>query len=195
VDCFLIGEIYLNSRNQIVILLLIISLAICGCIGLEDITGETQKQKAIVTKVSPLINEKTRSENSDDISLHGKALIWDLTKDSRSDAYDSLPDSLRAASSDKPITIFMITDIRDDKVGVYTITGKYETYGIPAYQRYVDIFVAYWPENRSAGKYTIKGEEPPEEIEADDADRDGEFGDINSPIANWIANLPREKND
>lgn len=177
-----------------VILMIILSVSICGCIGdfWDNINGETQKQKAIAAKVSSLLKEKTRIENSDDIALHGKALIWDLTKNTRSEAYDSLPNSLKAVSSDKPITVFMITDIRNDKIGVYTITGEYETYGTPAYQQYADIFVAYWPENKSAGMYTVTGEKPPEEIEADDADRDGEFGDIEGPIADWVANLPRE---
>ena len=164
----------------IFLLIIILASLNSGCI---DITGEIQKQKVIVNQVQPLIKNGAPSQNSNDLVLRGKALIWDMTKNYRSPAYDQLPDNLKASSSDKVITVLMIQGARSVKVGTYSISGE------PAYRNYTDIFVVYWPENKTAGLYSIVSAEP---RSSRPVQYNEEYGDPNKPIADWISNLRKE---
>jgi len=156
--------------------IIVFVIAYSGCI--ED--GEMQKQKTIANQVRPFAQSGANDGNSNNPILHGNALIWDMTSNSRSAAYDLLPSDLRAESSDKQITVFLIRGARDVKVGTYSISGE------NAYEQYTDISVVYWPENRSAGFYSILSEEPRSSREVQN---NPEYGDPNKPIADWIEKL------
>ena len=47
----------------------------------------------------------------------GRALVWDMTTNTRSPVYDLLPDNLKANSSDKVITVFLIRGTRSGRSG------------------------------------------------------------------------------
>src|ERR1039457_5476848 len=51
------------------------------------------------------------------IALVGKALVWDMTTQSRSGAHALLPSEMRATSSDTSITVFMVLGEEKDQVG------------------------------------------------------------------------------
>lgn len=170
----------MKRYSFIFFLIIILASLNIGCI---DITGEIQKQKSIVNQVQPLIQNDVPSKNPNDLVLRGKALIWDITKDYRSPAYDQLPDNLKASSSDKAITIFIIKGARSVKVGTYSISGR------PAYRNYTDIFVIYWPENKTDGLYSIVSAEP---RSSRPVQYNEEYGDPNKPIADWISNSRKE---
>lgn len=156
----------------------VFALLCCGCI--DDITGEMQKQKDIINQAKPFAEDGAIEGDPDDLVLKGNALIWDLTSNARSPSYDLLPGNLKAKSSDELITIFFIKGSRDVKVGTYSISGE------PAYEQYTDISVVYWPENNSAGFYSIVSEEPRSSREVQ---HNPEYGNPNRPIAEWIEKL------
>jgi hypothetical protein len=171
----------MKIAKGIICIFMIFLIACTGCI--DSITGEMQKEKAIVDQVRPLIQNNPSHSNPNDLLLRGKALIWDMTTNSRSPAYDMIPGELRAISSDKIITVFMISGARSEKVGTYSISGK------TAYRNYTEIFVLYWPENKTAGLYSIVSEEPRSNRPVQQSE---EFGDPNKPIAEWIAHSKKQ---
>lgn len=116
------------------------------------------------------------------IDLVGKALVWDMTTQSRSGAHAKLPSEIQATSADTPITVFMVLGERKVEVGTYSISHE------PAYRQYKDIAVAYWPDKKPAGMWSVVSKEP---RLSRPVEHQPEYGDPNEPIANWIATLPR----
>lgn len=145
---------------------------------------ETERQKAIVNEVKHLVAVCKTNQSSDAIEVHGQALVWDMAANSRSNAYSRVPPDLKASSADGRVTVFMIMGERDVKVGTYSISGQ------PAYRRYVDICVAYWPEKKVAGMGSVVSQAPRSRRPVQQRP---EYGDPNEPIANWIVGLPRDR--
>jgi hypothetical protein len=122
-----------------------------------------------------------------DAVIKGRALVWDMTGDRQNKAYDMLPPDLQALSSDPSITIFLIKEIREEKVGTY---GNLKT---SAYRKYADIYIIYWPEKTVEGFHTVTGDAPPDEIEYKPGQEpQSVYGDIDTPIFDWIISLPKE---
>jgi len=144
---------------------------------------ETERQKEIVNSVRPLIHE-CKNVGDISISILGKCLVWDMTKNSRSDAHAKLSRELRASSSDNQITVFMVMPERNVLVGHYSISGE------PGYRQYVDVLVAYWPEKRAVGMHSVVSKEPASSRPVQDVP---EYGDSSEKIARWINSLPRMK--
>ena len=141
---------------------------------------ETVAQRAIVNEVGGLIGSCRTA--GDTIAIVGKVLVWDMHGDSRSGAQGMLPGLLKAESTDKPITIFMVVGKRDERVGTYSISRQ------PAYREYVDIAVAYWPEKTAVGFHSVVSGEPRSSRPVQGTP---EYGDPSEPIAKWIESLPR----
>lgn len=115
---------------------------------------EIQRQRAIVNEVRPLI-EDCKQLGERPVSVRGKCLVWDITKNSRSGAHSLLPRKLRATSSDDEMTIFMVLPPREELVGYYSVSGQ------PAYREYVDVCVVYWPQKKAVGLHSVVSKEPP----------------------------------
>lgn len=141
---------------------------------------ETVAQRAIVNEVRGLISSCRTA--GDRIAVVDKVLVWDMQGNSRSGAQGMLPGPLKAKSTDKPITVFMVVGKRDERVGTYSISRQ------PAYREYMDIAVACWPEKRPVGFHSVVSSEPPPSRPVQGTP---EYGDPNKPIAEWIESLPR----
>jgi hypothetical protein len=153
------------------------------CVTLSHYATVAQKgtmaQRSIVDDVKGLI-ENCRNAG-DKVTIVGKALVWDMENDSPSGAHHMLSVSLKAKSTDKSITVFMVIRRTKEGVGTYSISGQL------AYRQYTDIAVAYWPEKKPAGFHSV-GAEPPSRRSVRDTP---EYGNPDVPIARWIESLPR----
>ena len=144
---------------------------------------ETKRQRAIVDKVRPLINDCKKIGDTP-ISIRGKCLVWDVAKDSRSDAHSMLSGGIEASSSDPQITVFMVLPERNVMVGRYSVSNE------PAYRQYMDVCVVYWPEKKAVGMHSVVSKEP---RSSRPVENNPEYGDPNEPIAKWISGLPKSK--
>jgi len=155
-------------------------------IGLSTINliSTRRKQRVIVNDVSALVEDCMKKDDSN-ISIHGKCLVWDMKKKSLSDAHSSLPRGLRARSSDSKITVFMVLPERNVLVGHYNISGQ------PAYRKFMDVCVAYWPEKISVGMHSVVSREPRSSRSVNLFRK--EYGDPIEPIVKWISSLPVEE--
>ena len=140
---------------------------------------ETVAQRDIVNNLKGLIGS-CRTDAA--ITRAGTVLVWDVQKDSVSEVQNMLPVALQAKSTDSPITVFMVTGQRNERVGTYTISGQ------PAYREYVDIAVARWPARTPVGFYSVLSKDPPSLRQVENSP---EYGDLNVPVANWIKTLPK----
>lgn len=140
---------------------------------------ETVAQEAIVNEVKDLIDDSRRA--GDRIAVYGRALVWDMQSNSRSDVNAQLQSSLQAKSTDRPITVFMVIGTRNEQVGTYSISKE------PAYRQYVDIAVASWPEKKALGFHSVVSNEPRSSRQVQSTP---EYGGINQPVADWINTLP-----
>jgi hypothetical protein len=138
---------------------------------------------SIAGKVHNLISQSsTLKSESFRPKLKGKALIWDETRKEVEMAYELLPDNLRAASTDRSVTIFSI--VRREQI----LRGHYSTSGQPAYQERMTIGVVYWPEKKSAGTAIVMGGKP---RESRPVSQSPEYGSSVN-ISDWIKSLPTE---
>jgi hypothetical protein len=174
----------MQMRNKKLFTALAISIALIGWLAFNYI--EKERQRAIVHEVWPLFSDCSSDQNSKDITFTGKALIWEGKSDQRSAAYDKLPSSLKANSLSDKITIFMITSKQPKIIGTYELTGQ------KAVQVRAFICIVSWPEKKVIGGTSIMGEPPPEEKDVNSGAKNG-VGDIDTPIANWIASLTKNK--
>lgn len=142
---------------------------------------ETEKQRTIVNEVRSLIDECKKIGDAP-ISVRGKYLVWDVTKDSRSAAHGKLSREIRASSSDSQITVFMVLPERNVMVGRYSISHE------PAYRQYMDVCVTYWPEKKAVGMHSVVSKKP---RSSRPVQQSPEYGDPNEPIVRWINSLPR----
>jgi hypothetical protein len=160
----------------------IIALVAAGIRWAVLVQQEIDRQQSIVQEASQVLQSGKALPSNASIQLRGKALVWDMSAGACSGAYGQLPRELRASSSDRPITVFMVTGTREEQVGTYSISRQ------PAYRRYVEIAVAYWPERKAAGKASVVSEEP---RSVRPVEHEPEYGDPSEPIANYIQSLPR----
>ena len=139
-----------------------------------------QKQAIIAANVKPLISNVVPSQEFKPV-LQGRAMVWDFTKDDVENAYELLPDDLRASSRDGLITIFCVTKRRNEVVGHYSISGQ------PAYREHMTVAVVYWPDKVAAGSTVIAGGEP---VSLRVVKHTPEYGS-SVKIKEWIERLPR----
>lgn len=169
------------NRRRMLMLVAVISIAVLA-IGVWYAIArhkETVAQRDIVNNLKGLIGS-CRTDAA--ITRAGTVLVWDVQKDSVSEVQNMLPVALQAKSTDSPITVFMVTGQRNERVGTYTISGQ------PAYREYVDIAVARWPARTPVGFYSVLSKDPPSLRQVENSP---EYGDLNVPVANWIKTLPK----
>jgi hypothetical protein len=114
--------------------------------------------------------------------LRGRAMIWDFTKGAVDQAYELLPDDLRASSREGVVTMFCIVGRRNVEVGRYSISNQ------PAYQEHMTIGVVYWPQKASPGTAVVLGDSP---RSVRPVTYSPEYGSA-VRIKEWIAGLPRK---
>ena len=144
---------------------------------------ETKKQRAIVDEVRSLI-DNCKKIGDTNISVRGKCLVWDITKNDRSGVHGMLYNFMKGCSSDNPLTVFMVLPERNVMVGRYSVSNE------PAYRQYMDICVVYWPEKKAVGMHSVVSKEP---RQSRPVENNPEYGDPNEPIARWINLLPCSK--
>jgi len=176
--------------------LAICSLFLAGCFWFDSGLARDRdwpRRRAIVYDVKHLVDACKSIGESSSIKVRGKALVWDLGRDTLSDASFAVPRELRPDSSanlfhslaDGPTTVFMIVGpARQIQVGNYSISNS------PAYKEYVDVAVAYWPEKAAVGMVSVLSAEPRYIRKVSNL---AEYGDPSRPIADWIATLPRAR--
>ena len=139
-------------------LLAFVALIVCTAIGWPYLRGvvqskEEQQQQAIVADVRPLIETCQATPGSAAvIPIRGKALIWDMRANARSDGHSQLPEELRAAAADEQITVIMI-------VGEHAVPLR-DGNGQPCgrlFRQQVDVCIAYWPQKQVVGAYSVAG--------------------------------------
>jgi hypothetical protein len=159
-------------------------------------SAEEKQQRVLIEDVRPLIETCQAMPAAEArIPIRGKALIWDMRSNSRSDGHDELPEELRAVPADQQVTVFMI-------VGEH-VTPVEDADGKPCdgvFTQQVDVCVAYWPQKQPAGTYAVSGKPiplgcfapSPDQLSAGRGVRDDpQYGDAGLPVAAWIRTLPR----
>ena len=109
-------------------------------------------------------------------------MVWDFTKRAVDEAYELLPDDLRASSREGVVTMFSIVKRENIEVGRYSISNQ------PAYQERMTIGVVYWPQKTSPGAAIVFGDSPPSVRPVTNTP---EYGSA-VRIKEWIAALPRK---
>ncbi len=123
--------------------------------------------------------------NASSPTVNSRVLVWDFIDDREaSDVESFLPSELLANSLNGNITLFAIVKQTEQTVSHYSNGG-------PAIQKYWDILVLQWPENKVVNRHTVTGYEPPFIISVHPGDTSGASGDIMEPTAKWILSLPR----
>jgi hypothetical protein len=154
----------------IIALAIIVSAA--GCT--DPLAG---KKQAIVNDVLPLVNKSKSITGDPQYPINGQCLIWDVANNKQSDAQDKLPSELKMSESSNNVTVFLITGTRDVPTGSYSISGE------KAYEKVVDIAVAYWPEKVAVGMGHVRASNVPQERVVQHAP---EYSDPNQAIADWV---------
>ncbi len=139
-------------------------------------------QRAIVDEVSCLVGD-CREIGEHPITVKGKCLIWNMSNNYRSNVCNRLPKEILGCSSDCELTVFMVMPIRKEIVGHMVQTRR------PIYRRYVDIYVAYWPEKEPAGLHTLEWNDTvqPHQVRFNP----DYLESFDRPLAEWIKGLPR----
>jgi hypothetical protein len=162
-----------------VLLLVVASLSVSGCTDprADPLAG---KKQAIVNDVLPLVNKSIPSR--DNITVVGQCLIWNEAQAKQSDAQDKLPSELKMNDASSKVTVFLITAIRDERIGQYSESGAY------AYSSVADITVFYWPDKVVVGTQHIYASNVPGERVVQEK---AEHSDPSENIAKWITTLKR----
>jgi hypothetical protein len=179
-------------------LMVLVVLAIVGRTWVMSVLRslEEKQQEAIIDEARPLIEACQAMPAADSpISIRGKALIWDMRSNSRSDGHEELPAELRAVPADSEVTVFMI--VGEHLAPMETRDGT----GVGAFTQQIDVCVVYWPHKQPAGAYAVAGKPlqfawfTPSQAECS-ADRGvrtcPQYGDTGTPVAAWVSTLPRE---
>ena len=117
------------------------------------------------------------------IPIKGKILVWDLKASSRSKAHTEVPSELRIGEKEKRVTVFFVTAEQNVLVGHYSVSRQ------PAYRRYVDVYVIYWPDKKAVGRHSVVGYDPRQRRPVQHTP---EYGDYTKAVAKWIAGLPKQ---
>jgi hypothetical protein len=156
---------------------------------------EEKQQQGIIAETRPLIETCQGMPASEaPLPIRGKALIWDMRSNSRSDGHEDLPADLRAVPADNEVTVFMI-------VGEHLAPLQDSPASEAVFSQQVDVCVVYWPQKQPAGAFTVPGK--PVQVgwfipgPADCSSGRGvrncpQYGDAGTPVAAWISTLPRE---
>ena len=163
---------------------------------------EDHRYDAIAKETTNLIDQcKKRGDKP--ISILGKCIVWDVSKNQIHTADSYLPSQLRAIRSDTipvfsrekwelykanmtklksvdTITVFMVLP------ATQTLVGTYSTSGQSAFRQNVDICVAYWPALKAIGMHSISGWDPSTSRQVSQY---AQYGDLNMPIQEWISSL------
>jgi hypothetical protein len=142
---------------------------------------ETQARIAALVKSNVSMNTVRGSEGFRPV-LRGRAMIWDFTKSGVDQAYELLPDDLRASSREGVVTMFCIVKRENIEIGRYSISNQ------PAYQEHMTIGVVYWPQKSSPGTAVVFGDSP---RSVRPVTYSPEYGSA-VRIKEWIAGLPRK---
>lgn len=183
---------------------LILAIVMFNC---SDIFDEEEKillgwelgekeQRAIVEELVPLVKEYDATADSNNHpTIQGGIIFWRLyIQSGYIECYDFwAPKKMKAKSSDEKLTVFLITDVRFEKVGIWSDEEGKEYTG---YKQYTEIVVIYWPEKEIVGNYIIEGKEPEEKMEYYIqpilSPVNGESGLVgDEQVEDWIASLPR----
>lgn len=163
---------------QIFAALIVIGFLVWWVVPSEEI----RLQSAIIDEVSCLVDD-CREIGDQPITVKGKCLIWNMSNNYRSSVCSRLPKDILGCSSDCELTVFMVMPIRKEIVGHIVQTRR------PIYRRYVDIYVAYWPEKEPAGRHTIEWNDVVQPYQV--RFNPDYLESIERPLAEWIKGLPR----
>ena len=166
----------MKTLKLLVILIIGIVFLANGCT--DKVTVEEEKKlRDIVNKVKPLVKDWSGPDIFDG-PIKGNCLIWWIDEDRLSAAnwHWKLPKEIRASSSDKEITIFLVSE-----KGYVSGLGRVRTE--------VDIFVIYWPEKKLAGRVALAAESGTAGIPP--ARARGQESYMVPHIADWVSKLPR----
>jgi hypothetical protein len=141
---------------------------------------ELSALRGIANDVKSLVEICKTMEDRRAIVRDDKALVWDMRSDSLSSAHGLLPADLRASSSSRRVTVFMVMAERSEQVGTYSVSKQ------PAYRQYLDIYVAAWPGKVAMGKASIISKEPPQ---TRTVRNEPEYGSPDERIVNWIVSM------
>lgn len=166
----------MKTLKLLVILLIGIVFLANGCIDKVGVE-EAKKLRDIVNKVKPLVKD-WRGPDIFDGPIKGKCLIWWIDEDrlSAANGHWNLPKEIRASSSDKEITIFLVLE-----KGYVSGVGRVRTE--------VDIFVIYWPEKKLAGRVTLAAKSGTTGFPQVRAR--GQESYMVPHIADWVSKLPK----
>jgi hypothetical protein len=155
-----------------------------------------ESQSRIAAAVKALVDLRGARDSSGwHPVLKGRAMVWDFTKDSVDQAYDLLPDHLRASSRDGIVTMFCIVERRNFEVGHYSISNRL------ASQESMSVGVVYWPEKVTPGTAKVWGGVPPYSRPVRTLPESGSEVSLNMAVLSiessikikeWIAGLPRK---
>ena len=156
---------------------LVLAVVTIGCGGGPSVE-ETQKLKAIVDEVKPMLKDWTQTAVFNG-PIKGKCLIWWLDEDRFSAAswHSRLPQDMRASSSDKQVTVVL-----------YSERGYVR--GVGHESTTVDIFVIYWPEREAAGTVAMSASSGTAGLPPVRAS--GQESYMVPHIADWAARQPRQ---
>lgn len=148
----------------------------------ERIANQESQSRIAAAVQSRIIWSSARNSGGWRPALKGRAMVWDFTKKSIDQAYELLPDDLRASSMDGAVTMFCIMKRENIERGHYSISNQ------PAYQERMTIGVVYWPDKISPGSVVVWGGEPPS---SRPVSYSPEYGSA-VKIKEWIEGLPRK---
>ncbi len=162
----------------------VIAVAVVIIVIVSNWSSPTKQEiEKIMGDVRPFIESCKAMPHSEKIMIKGKALVWDLKSNSKSDAHAELPSDLRIGEKEKQVTVFIVTPEQNMLVGHYSISRQ------PGYRRYVDVYVIYWPEKKAAGLHSVVGFDPRHRRPVQHSP---EYGDYTKAVAAWIAGLPKQ---
>jgi ribosomal protein S27AE len=154
----------------------IVIILVVTFINISTSYSERNKLHNMILQVNHLATE-CKIYSSENIAVYGKCLVWD---GSYSQINSMIPKNIRASSSDKTITIFLVLPRKDIALGKYSISKE------TAYIQYVDICAIVWPNNKILGTHTIISKDP---RASRPVKNEPEYGNPNEPIAAWIRTL------
>jgi hypothetical protein len=144
-------------------------------------SANAQRQAEIGAQVRTVAEQGKVTFGAVQPTLRGRAMVWDLTQNQVDQAYELLPDDLRASSREGNLTMFVIRRRWNVQIGTYTISRQ------PAFQEHMEIAVVYWPNKVLAGVVELLGGQPPNPRPVQYSPGYGSSVEIKQ----WIERLPR----
>jgi hypothetical protein len=111
-------------------------------------------------------------------------LVWDLAANREHNAQRLLDRSMQRRVGDLPVTVFLVSETRKEKMGAYSISGE------SAFRESEDIYVVHFnsssDQGTPVGVHRIVSLEPRSERPVEHSP---EYGDPAPPIADWIRGI------